>query len=152
MLGRGTRANNTIMSPRKNMLFFLLFFIFYFWSPIRRLVVLGSISQVRVEGKRERGGKKNSPMRPKPLMATFTLASVVVLTAAACGKNGGSEWGAMSARVHRLSHGCAKVARRLSPNTHIVRGKKKKKKIVKLTGPRLMCELDWITKEQYMNN
>ena len=43
----------------------------------------------------------------------------------------------MSARRRRRSDGCAKDARRLSPNTHIVCGKKKKS----LTGttPRLMC-------------
>ena len=36
----------------------------------------------------ERKGATDAPMRPKPLMATLILASVTVLTAAACGERG----------------------------------------------------------------
>ena len=59
--------------------------------PLRaRSRQLRSGMEIRLGGR----GDGDAPMRPKPLMATLTLASVTVLTAAACGMRG--RWGQRS--------------------------------------------------------
>jgi len=49
----------------------------------QQILFLGLVSGTHRVARTAREVTGDAPMRPKPLMATFTLASVVVLTAAA---------------------------------------------------------------------